>query len=186
MAHPTNNEVQAALLFSLIPEENNIIKIFGFLDLQSLGRTALVCKYFEKLQKNEALWTISLGSNPWDKCVLDLRKKTITTPTMGSEIHYTSAMNYPAIPKGSFVVYTYGTRCIPCAVIKNKAGLVKNIDDIRWENSNPSVIEFRNFKSQYIQIKSVVIDAKSLGADFLAMQDARVLELLKNSTESNQ
>lgn len=180
MTNPTN-EIQGINQFYLIPEEGNIIKIFGFLDLKTLGRVEQVCSYFKRLQNNEPLWTISLGSNPWDNCVVDLRNKTITIPGWCSDIKCVPAMNSPAIPRRSFVVYTYGPRCIPCAVIKNKAGSVENIDDVRWNANNPFVVEFRDQKSQYFQIKSTS-NAESNGTNIKGMQDNKVLKWLKNAT----
>ena len=38
-----------------MPEEN-LVHIFGFLDLEALGVVATVCSLFKQLQKEESLW----------------------------------------------------------------------------------------------------------------------------------
>ncbi len=194
MASPTTNETQAVSCFSMLPEEK-IIQIFGLFDCQTLGRIARVCKFFERLQKDDALWVVKFGSNLMDRCVLDLRKKTITTqlPWPGLR-HCIPAMNYPAIPKGSFVVFVETNS--PSAVIKDREGLVGYSSDLGndseialidfTKNVSPRVrdviYEFRKHvggPTQYDHFKIIAPNPKSMKEGYIEAQQLLALTFLE-------
>ena len=183
----TNSAVQVVpetSHFSMLPEEK-IIQIFGLFDCQTLGRIARVCKYFEQLQKDDALWVVKFGSNLMDQCVLDLRKKTLTIPSPWPNLnHFVPPMNYPAVPKGSFVVFMSGVA--PSTVIKGKKGSVESITHIPTGISDrfpvgkqDVVLEFRKSPTQYIRFKIIAPNPKSMKEGFIEAQQLIALAMLE-------
>ena len=125
-----SNRIQSALpLITVIPEDV-FVKIFvECCDEQTLRSLACVCKYFDNLQKDDALWVVHIGTNDRDRCILNLRRKTITIE--GDRLsfgHCWRAMNYPTVPKGSFAAYPRGDHNI-ALVIKDRDGQIKHVLD---------------------------------------------------------
>jgi hypothetical protein len=177
MASPTTHETQAVSCFSVLPPEK-MMQIFGFFDFQTLGRIAQVCKFFEQLQND--LWVITFGSKQMDRCVLDLRKKTLTilSPWPGIR-HCFPAMNYPAIPKGSFVVFFEMNAS--SAVIKDREGSVQYAMDIEAEDRKKDVVlKFRKESTQYTRFKIIAPNPKSMKDGYVDAQQLFVLNILQN------
>ena len=154
---------QSSLQF--IPEEC-LVRVFEFLDLKNLGRVASICKCFARVQTERSLWIglfpplkrfqedplgfkkcaeeflVPLGSKETrNKCVLDMRHKTITLTESSDNAKSACllAIEHPNVPNRSFVVYIMGDQQVPCAVIKNGQGVVCIVDDIRQPNDDLTI-----------------------------------------------
>ncbi|HEY4832403.1 MAG TPA: hypothetical protein VIH61_07600 [Waddliaceae bacterium] len=170
-----------------------IIHTFQLLDLQSLGRVASVCKLFEQMQKENALWVINFGSTQLDRCTLDLKnKKIITVSAWPGAHHCLPAMQYPAVPKGSFVVYT--EYLAPCAVIKSRntgtVGSIFDLNSFTLSNESPEelIIEFKNHvnkPTEFSCFEVVSPNPKSMREGYIKYQQRLVLDILKNANFSD-
>lgn len=171
--------------------EGCIVKIFGFLDKKRLGKVALVCKLFERLQREDSLWSslfpniksfdldlpckerVRRGIIPIGQkgraslCILDLYNKTIK-PTKGNiYLHHVAcvlSLGHLLVPNDSFVVYSESLESRLCrATIKTKDGTIDR--DFYFNEGGREVDELRENEgtsSQFHEYKWISYDNNSV------------------------
>ncbi len=158
---------------SCIPESAIFEKIFEYLDLQSFGRLGNVAQYFNELrnrilENDPSRYLIPIDSPSWNPCTLNLRERTVFFDAWFDYPSCESVMQYPAVPKGSFLAFPDYQNSRTVAMIKNKEGVTEVVMD-EWEketNQNHAMfIEIRNLQrteSPFHHIKIVIPDPERI------------------------
>ena len=132
-------------------------------------------------------------------CTLNPSRKTISAPVCSLKFDaasaFTLALSRPEVPNGSFVVFAFGTRQIPCAVIKDTKGVVSPVYDTRRDNDiriPAALLDLRTYEgtpSQFQEFRVVLTEEQkaSVNNRFFNCDDghARGLRWLKGTQNQN-
>lgn len=160
MSLKTTSNPKLGIQLINLPEEN-ILKIFGFLEVKHLGKVALVCSSFARIQQEGSLWSdlfpeilltpselslkervyhfpIQLGKKSQEnQCILYLYERSIVQIDQNPPADICVLAFYRGVPKRSFVAFADGPGHTPAAVIKDKDGIVLGVPDIRSSEQHP-------------------------------------------------
>jgi len=213
------------------PDET-LTRIVGYLDIRGAGCIASVCQLFRRIQGDNDVWftilprvrsfevdcglpakerarrllaDIPLGDKETHTvCTLNPVCKTISAPHPTKQV-FELALRHPKVPNGSFVVYTFGTSQIPCAVIKNTKGVVRTVHNMRIKELPDNrhldglseqlsamvreeifaILDLRSHEGTPLQFQEftvVLTDEQKVGNPFFTEQgQARALRLLKGT-----